>query len=64
MPKMILEVKKTKFSSSSYALFHEGTNNKHEVQLKEDRNRKGIKAPSDGLGHTSQHYRDTVPSHR
>ena len=26
---------------------------------KEDRHREGIKAPSDGLGHSSQHYRDT-----
>ena len=31
---------------------------------KEDRHQKGIKAPSDGLGHGSQHYRDTVPGHR
>ena len=31
---------------------------------KEDRHRKGIKAPSDGLGHGSQHYHDTVPGHR
>ena len=31
---------------------------------KEDRHREGIKAPSDGLGHGSQHYRDTVHGHR
>ena len=30
---------------------------------KEDRHRKGIKAPSDGLGHGSQQYRDMVPGH-
>ena len=31
---------------------------------KEDRHREGIKAPSDGLGHGSQHYRDTEHDHR
>ena len=30
---------------------------------KEDQHQEGIKAPSDGLGYSSQHYRDTVHGH-